>query len=58
MDRPKPLWIGDKVPNFICQTQYGTFDFHKHIEGSWCMFFSHPADFTPVCLTVSDFIKY
>lgn len=51
MNVVKPLWIGDKVPNFVGVSQLGKFDFHESIEGKWCMLFSHPADFTPVCLT-------
>ncbi|MBI4307610.1 MAG: peroxiredoxin [Chloroflexi bacterium] len=42
--------IGDKAPDFEAQTTHGTIrqsDFH----GSWLVFFSHPADFTPVCTT-------
>ena len=43
--------LGDTFPNFTVQTSEGELELHKFIEGSWCIFFSHPADFTPVCTT-------
>ena len=43
--------IGDIAPNFESMTTAGRLDFHKFIEGKWAVFFSHPADFTPVCTT-------
>lgn len=45
------LHIGDIAPNFTIDTTKGEIDFHKWAEGSWVFFFSHPADFTPVCTT-------
>ena len=45
------LEIGQEVPEFACNTQQGEIDMHEYITGSWCLFFSHPADFTPVCTT-------
>lgn len=46
------LRIGDVAPNFKAETQLGSIDFYDYLgEGNWGIFFSHPADFTPVCTT-------
>ncbi len=45
------LHIGDIAPNFTIETTKGEIDFHQWAKGSWVFFFSHPADFTPVCTT-------
>lgn len=45
------LLLGDKAPNFKIASQKGEIDFHEFIGNSWVFFFSHPADFTPVCTT-------
>jgi peroxiredoxin len=42
------LRLGNIVPDFSCETTHGHWDsFHKWIGDSWCILFSHPADFTP-----------
>ena len=43
--------IGEKAPEFKAETTQGTVNFPKDYEGKWVIFFSHPADFTPVCTT-------
>ena len=45
------LRIGDTAPNFTATTSEGEISFHDWIGDSWVFFFSHPADFTPVCTT-------
>jgi len=43
--------IGDKAPDFEAVTTIGNLKFSDYNKGSWVVFFSHPADFTPVCTT-------
>ena len=45
------LRLGDEAPNFEAETTEGNIKFHEWIEGSWCVLFSHPKDYTPVCTT-------
>jgi len=43
--------IGEKAPAFEAETTQGHIKFPDDYQGKWVIFFSHPADFTPVCTT-------
>jgi alkyl hydroperoxide reductase subunit AhpC len=45
------LQLGDTAPDFEADSTEGRIKFHDYIGNSWCVFFSHPKDFTPVCTT-------
>lgn len=45
------LQLGSQAPNFTQKSSLGDIHFYEYIEDSWCILFSHPKDFTPVCTT-------
>lgn len=48
-----PLRIGEKAPLFRARSTQGEVSLDQY-RGQWLVFFSHPADFTPVC--TSEFV--
>ena len=49
------LRIGDRAPNFHARSTTGPVEMAAY-AGRWLVFFSHPADFTPVC--TSEFVAF
>ena len=47
--------IGDRAPDFACRSTRGQVAMAGY-RGRWLVFFSHPADFTPVC--TSEFVAF
>ena len=43
--------LGDIAPDFTADSTEGEVQFHQWIGNDWCVLFSHPKDFTPVCTT-------
>lgn len=48
--------LGDDFPSLTVQTTHGILNIPEDIHGKWCVLFSHPADFTPVCTT--EFVAF
>jgi peroxiredoxin (alkyl hydroperoxide reductase subunit C) len=51
----RPLLIGSPAPRFSTRTTMGDRALDDY-RGRWLVFFSHPADFTPVC--TSEFVAF
>jgi alkyl hydroperoxide reductase subunit AhpC len=45
------LRLGDLAPDFVANSTEGPIHLHDFIGDSWCVFFAHPKDYTPVCTT-------
>jgi peroxiredoxin 2/4 len=46
----RPVRLGDPAPDFVARSTRGEVKLSA-FRGRWLIFFSHPADFTPVCTT-------
>lgn len=45
------LHIGSVAPDFEQDSTEGKIKFHDFVGNQWCVLFSHPKDYTPVCTT-------
>jgi thioredoxin-dependent peroxiredoxin len=50
------IQLGDIAPDFSAETSEGPIRFHEWIGDGWCVFFSHPKDYTPVCTTELGYV--
>ena len=48
--------IGEAAPQFEANSTQGVIKFPEQYKNKWVIFFSHPADFTPVC--TSEFMTF
>lgn len=52
------IQLGQSAPDFTSDSTAGQIKFRDWAEGKWVVFFSHPADYTPICTTeLGEFAK-
>jgi len=49
--------LGEVFPNDEVSTTAGTFTLHEYFGEGWGIFFTHPADYTPVCTTELSMVE-